>query len=359
MVESGQRLSRRLFGRRRCLALLGSAGLAALPGLGLGVATGRAQEIRFFRIGTGASGGSHFPVGGLIANAVSNPPGSRPCGRGGSCGVPGLIAVAQTTQGSVQNVRAIGSGQFDSALCQADVAYWAYKGSSIFAESGRIEVLRAIANLYHESLHIVVRADSDIHEIADLAGKRVSLGEEGSGARLTADFILGRYGVGVATLKAQYLSLGAAAGRLAAGELDAIFAVGGHPLPAIVDLARRTEIRLLPIAGDPAEALRLEYPFLTVDLIPATAYRGTDTTISIGVGTLWLVSAELEEDLVFGLTRALWHPSTRKLLDEGNPFGRRIRLETALLGVPVPIHPGAARYYAEAGELRTIRPVQE
>ncbi|WP_425450457.1 TAXI family TRAP transporter solute-binding subunit [Virgifigura deserti] len=362
MDELGWRSYRRLFDQRRisrrdrraCLGtvlgtLAGCLTLTALPAL--------AQEIRFFRIGTGATGGSYFPVGGMIANAISNPPGSRSCDRGGSCGIPGLIAVAQTTQGSVENVRAIGSGQFDSALCQADVAHWAFTGSSIFAETGAIDSLRAIAHLYQESLHVVVRADSDIHAIEDLTGKRVSISEKGSGTLLTADMVLDSFGIARKALKAEYLSIGAAASRLAAGEIDAFFMVGGHPLPAIVDLARRQDIRLLPVDGEGAEALRMKYPFLTVDLIPATAYRGTDTTITIGIGTLWLVSATLSEDVVFGLARALWHPSTRKLLDEGNPIGRRIRIETALLGIPIPLHPGAARYYAEADQLRGLRPL--
>ena len=359
--EPGRRSFRGLFGqgprisgpdRRTFLGTLaGGLTVTALPAL--------AQEIRFFRIGTGATGGSYFPVGGMIANAISNPPGSRPCERGGSCGIPGLIAVAQTTQGSVQNVRAIESGVLDSALCQADVAYWAYSGSSIFAESGAIESLRAIAHLYQESLHVVVRADSDIHAIEDLTGKRVSLGEKESGTLLTAEMVLDSFGVGRKTLAVEHLSIGAASSRMIAGELDAFFMVGGHPLPAIVDLARRQDIRLLPVVGDGAQALRLKYPFLTVDLIPATAYRGTDTTITIGIGTLWLVKATLPEDTAFGLARALWHPSTRKLLDEGHPVGRRIRIETALLSVPIPFHPGAARYYAEAQRSRNTHPPPE
>lgn len=88
-----------------------------------------AQDLRFFRIGTGTTGGTYFPIGGLIANAVSNPPGARPCERGGSCGVPGLIAVAQSTSGSVENLEKLSAKAFESALSQADVAYWAYRGA--------------------------------------------------------------------------------------------------------------------------------------------------------------------------------------------------------------------------------------
>jgi TRAP transporter TAXI family solute receptor len=123
--------------------------------------------------------------------------------------------------------------------------------------------------------------------------------------------------------------------------------VGGSPLPAIADLAQTVDIRLLPVDGEPAQKLREKYPFLTVDLVPADAYRGVPSTVTLGVGALWLVSADLDPELVYGITRALWHQSTRKLLDEGSALGRKIRVETALNGVPIPLHPGAERFYSE------------
>ena len=122
---------------RRCAVLVVAAGIAG---------SALAQGSQFFRIGTGSTGGTYFPIGAILASAISNPPGSRECERGGSCGVPGLIAVAQSTTGSVENVRAIGSGLLESALSQADVAFWAYHGRHTFAETGPIKNLRAIAN---------------------------------------------------------------------------------------------------------------------------------------------------------------------------------------------------------------------
>ena len=325
------------------------AGLTAALLLAVAVSAAPfAQDIRFFRIGTGATGASYFAIGGVIASAVSNPPGSRPCERGGSCGVPGLIAVAQTTQGSVENVEAIGAGALESGLSQADIAYSAFTGANVFKKSGPIANLRAIANLYLESLHIVVRADSGIESVAGLKGKRVSLGEKASGTVVTARLVLSAYGLNEKKVKPEYLAIGPAVDALRAGKIDAFFMVAGHPVPAIADLAQSTDIRLLPVNGKTAEAFREKYPFLTLDLIPEGTYRGVGATITLGVGALWLVAADLEEDLVYGLTRALWHKSTRKLLDEGNPIGRKIRLETALVGIPIPLHPGAQRYYAEA-----------
>src|SRR5258706_15326412 len=166
--------------RRHCLALL--AGATLLPVR----AVAAAEDIRFFRIGTGPTGASYFPVGGMLATIISNPPGSRPCDVGGSCGVPGLIAVAQTSQGSVDNVEAVGNGQLDSGLCQADVAFWAYSRAHPFQSKGPLGNLRAIANLFQESLHVVVRRESGIRSATDLKGKRVSLGEQSSGTLVTA-----------------------------------------------------------------------------------------------------------------------------------------------------------------------------
>ncbi len=316
------------------------------------------EDIRYFRIGTGTTGGAYFTIGALIANAFSNPPGSRECDRGGSCGVPGLIAVAQTTKGSVENLEAIGSGVLESGLAQADIAYWAFTGTGAFEKTGALENLRAIANLYQEGLHVIVRADSDIQTMPELKGKRVALGEKGSGSLLTARMVLKAYGLSEKRLKPEYLALGPAADRLLAGEVDAIITVGGSPLPAVADLAERLPIRLLPISGEPIQKLREEYPFLIVDVVPSGTYRGVPSTVTLGVGALLLVSADMDPDLVYGITRALWHKSTRKLLDESGPLGRKIREETALNGIPVPLHPGAERYYTELSKAAETPPAE-
>src|SRR5262245_66692840 len=114
-----------------------------------------AQETRFFRIGAAATAGSFFEIGGVLASAISKPGGSLPCEQGGSCGVPGLIAVAQATQGSVENLRMVASDQIESGIAQSDIAGWAFAGTGVFADVGPIKKLRAIASLFPESLHVV------------------------------------------------------------------------------------------------------------------------------------------------------------------------------------------------------------
>jgi len=311
-----------------------------------------AQDIHFFRIGTGSTAGTYFPIGGIIASAISKPPGSRDCTAGGSCGVPGLIAVAQSTEGSVANVTGIGNGTLESGLSQADISFWAYTGEANFKKTGAIANLRAIANLFPEAVHLVVRRESDIESVADLRGKRVSLDREGSGTRVDALLILKAYGLKLKELTAVTESAGPAADLLRDGKLDAFFMVVGTPATAVAELADDSLIRLIPINGPKADKLRADYPFFAADRIAAGIYQNVPTTETLSVGAQWLVSADVSEDLVYGVTRALWAPSTRGLLDNGHPKGRLITLETALDGLAVPLHPGAQRYYEEAGLLK-------
>ena len=318
---------------------------------GLGVAAW-AQDVRYFRIATGSIGGTYFPIGSIIASAISNPPGSRTCEDGGSCGVPGLIAVAQTTDGSLQNVEMISAGRVESGFSQADVAFWAFYGRQMFRQSGRREELRAIAGLYPESIHVVVRKYGGISGIADMKGRRVSLGAPGSGTALDAQLILQAHGLSAADMVALYLSPGPSADLMRENKLDAFFSVGGAPLPAIADLAENLEILLLPIAGAPAERLRSELPFFVASAIPDGTYKHVPVVDTLSVTAQWVVSRDVPEDLVYAITEALWHDSTRKLLDKGHPDGRLIRRETALDGIAIPLHKGAERFYREHGDGR-------
>lgn len=324
------------------------AGLAALAAFAVGwAAVSAAQDARFFRIGTGSTTGTYYPVGGIIANAVSNPPGSLPCDKGGSCGVPGLVVVVQSSNGSVENVERLGSGALELGLSQADIAYWAYHGTGLFRDRGAITGIRAIANLFPESMHVVVRRDAGIRSVADLGGKRVSLGALGSGTLVDAKMILEAYGLGVPDVDARYVKLGAASLMMIDGKLDALFFVGGYPVTAIAELARNVEIDLLPIAAPEADTLVAFIPFFTRSVVPAGVYDGVGATPTISIGAQLLVAADIDDDLVYRITRALWHENTRRLLDSGHAKGKDIRLETAREGIAIPLHPGAERYYRE------------
>ena len=334
--------------RRRLLTtVLPAAGLAAA---GLGRAPpARAQDPFFFRIGTGTTGGTYFPIGGIIAGAISGPPGLPPCGSaGGSCGVPGLIAVAQASAGSIDNIRRIRDGEFESGLAQADVAFAAYTGEGPFAGQPPVTGLRAIAHLYSEFVHIVVPADSPAQSVADLEGKRVSVGAEGSGTIYDIRLILAAYGLKDSEVTEIYQRPEPSADLLAEGGLDAMVMTGGPPLGVIADLARRRSIRLLPIQGPEAEALVAKVPFFALEPIPEGSYDGVAAAVpTLSVGAIWLVSDKVADETVYQITRALWQPTTLALLAAGHPRGKEISLEGATRGLGVPLHPGAARYYAE------------
>jgi TRAP transporter TAXI family solute receptor len=310
----------------------------------------------YFRIGTGSAGGTYFPIGGLIANAITSHPGGRDCGADG-CGVPGLIAVAQATAGSVANANEIEAGTLDSGLVQADVAYWKYFGQWIYAGQKPARNLRAIANLYTESIQLVVRRAAGIRSVADLKGKRVSLGDLQSGTEVDARVVLGGYGMTEADIVARHLGPVPSADLMRQGKLDAFFLVSGAPSSAISELADDTEampnaVTLVPIDGDGAARIRKAYPFYSETVVDGGTYRGIGPTQTLGVSAQWLVSADTDPGLVYEITRALWHPSARAFLDSGHPEGANIRIETALQDVAVPFHPGAARYYREIGLLK-------
>jgi uncharacterized protein len=311
----------------------------------------KAGEVDYFRIATGSTDGTYFPIGSLISSAISNPPGSRDCADGGSCGVPGLIAVGQATEGSVQNIELIAKGAVESGLSQADVAYMAYFGLGHFQGKAQYDGLRVVATLFPELVQVAVRKHSGIYALEDLAGKRVSLGAEGSGTALDAEIIMAAHGLKMGTYKPLHFGLGESADRLRLGKLDAFFIIAGAPVPAMVDLAEQTSITLLPIKGPAVERLRKDFAFFVSARLPAGVYRNVGATETLSVGAQWLVSDRLSEDLVYNLTRALWHPSNRRVLDNGHPDGRQIQLDSALDGLAIPLHPGARRYYEEVGAL--------
>jgi hypothetical protein len=311
-----------------------------------------AQEMRFFRIGTGGVAGTYYPIAGLIADIISNPPGARPCEKGGSCGVPGLVAIAQSSNGAVANVDAIASGALESGFAQSDVAYWAYTGTGIYEGQGKVENLRAIANLYPESVHIVARAGSGIESVRDLKDKRVSLDEPGSGTLVDARIILDAFGLSENDLTPSYVKPTQASAMMDEGQLDAFMIVAGYPTASVSELCASAGCELVPIEGPEVDALLERYPFFARDTIPAHTYPGVDQTETLSVGAQWLVGAEVDEDLVYGITKALWHDNARKLLDDGHIKGRAITLDTALDGIAVPLHPGAERYYREIGRIQ-------
>lgn len=303
------------------------------------VFAGAAHAQQFFRIGTGGTAGTYYPVGGMIANAVSQP------GK--------IVATAQASNGSLANVNAIAGGSMEAGLSQADVASWAYTGTGAFEGKPKVADLRMIANLYPESIHLVVKKGSGIKSVADLKGKRVALDEPGSGTLINARLVLAAYGVKEADIKPEYIKPNQAGDKLKDGALDAFFFVGGAPAGAIAELASGgAGIELVPIAGAQAEALRKGNPYFAADTIAANTYKDVPQVQTLAVGAQLVTSAKVPTEVVYEITKGMYSDSTQKTLAAGHAKGKFITKENAVQGVGIPFHPGAEKFYKEAGLLK-------
>ena len=300
---------------------------------------GSAQAQQFFRIGTGGTAGTYYPVGGMIANAVSQP------GK--------IIVTAQASNGSVANVTAISGGAMESGFSQADVASWAYSGTGVYEGKPKVADLRLIATLYPESVHLVARKGSGIKTVSDLKGKRVALDEPGSGTLVDAKMILAAYGLSEADIKPEYVKPNQAGDKMKDGALDAFFFVGGAPAGAIAELASGgAGIELISIDGPQAEKLRQASPFFAVDVIPAGTYKDVGQVQTLALGAQWVTSAKADPQTVYEITKALFSDSTQKTLAAGHAKGKLITKENAVKGAGIPFHPGAEKYYREVGLIK-------
>jgi len=317
--------------RRDALALgagLGALGLSGLPA---------PAQPQFFRIGTGGTGGTYYPVGGIIANAIST---------------DRINVSAVATNGSVANVNGIVGGSMESGFSQADVNSWAVSGTGIYQGKPKVEELRAIANLYPESVHIVVKKGLALKSVADLKGKRVSIDEPGSGTLVNARAILGTFGLTEKDIKPEYLKQQQSVEKLKDGSLEAYFQTTGYPLGTLSELAATNGFDLLPVEGEARDRILAQYRFFAKDTIPDGTYKDVRGVETISVGAQWVTSSRQPEALIYEITKALWSDKTRAALDNGHAKGKAIQTSTALLGIGIPLHPGAEKFYREAGLLK-------
>ena len=313
-----------------------------------------AQDMKFFRIGTGGAGGTYFPIGGIIANAISNPPGSRECDKGGNCGVPGLVAMAQSTNASAHNVNAIQAGQMEAGLSGAATLHFAYNGLEKFADNAKPD-LRIIANLYPEDLHLVLPKGGSLASLADLEGKRVGIAQAGSGTQIAVELIIGDHGINRDNIDEAELNNSQSAERLADGQLDAYFYAAGTPVAAMIQLDNTKGMELYSFTDEEVKKGNETVPYYIPSTIPAGTYPGVTYDVNtLAVSGIFVTNANQDEELIYEITKALWSETARKLLDNGHSKGKVITLETALdgvAGIGVPLHPGAERFYKEQGLL--------
>lgn len=234
-----------------------------------------------------------------------------------------LQILAKNTAGSAANIRLLEEGFIDLGIVQADVL------QDYFMRNRMVSAVAAVAGLYTESIQIVVSADSDIQSVADLTGKKVSIGEEESGVLRNAEIILEAYGIAPEKIDAKHLSFKNAANALKAGEIDAFFCTAGIPTPSISELAASKSIRILPLGQSDMTRIMNLHPELTASEIPAGTYPGQDSTIqTLGAKAVLVASQLLDSTAVAKITAEVFAVGTQ---------------QTA--GIPAGFHPGAAAFY--------------
>lgn len=302
---------------------------------------------RAFEIATGPVAGSHFPAGELIARIVSHPPGLARCAKSPLCGPPGIVVSAKSSDGAVANVLAVNSGEAVSGLAGANVVADAVAGQGPFRKSGKQSHIRVMADLYGETLHLVVAQKGRVRSVAGLRGKRISVGLARSGTDVLAEKVLTVYGVKAAKI----LRLGPedSGGLLREGKIDAFFYLGAAPDGLIADMVGRGQARLLPIDGKRRTRLIAATPGIKAETIVPGAYRGAPGLETIGSRTFWIVRDSASADTVYGLVRALYHPGNRATLQAADVAPIWPGPSPALANAP--LHPGAVRYWRDAGVL--------
>ena len=291
-----------------------------------------ASAATFLSIATGGTSGTYYPLGGDLANLFNTV-------------IPDVNASAQATGGSADNLRLIDGEEAELGTVQNDVSYFAYTGTDSF-EGEQITSFSVISSLYAEYVQIVVRADSDIQTIADFKGKSISIGAAGSGVYTNALHVLEAAGLTLDDIDAQYLSFSESADGLKNKQIDAAFVCAGIPNAAVTELASTVGVRLISLSDEEVAALIAAHPTYANLKLPAATYELSEDVNCIAITALLVCSNELDEDLVYNMTKALYE-------QEGiltHAKAAEITLDTAFVGVgELPLHPGAARYYAEVG----------
>jgi len=292
----------------------------------------------FFGIATGGTGGTYYPLGGMLAQLISN-----------TAEMPDtkISATAETGNASVANAQLLGRGEIESAFVAADILDAASRGVGQF-EGAPLENLRAIGALYPETVQLVVRADSGIETFEDLKGKSISSGSPGSGQWQLLGDLLEAHGIAREEVSEDYSSFSQSVDKIKDGNLDASLITAGLPTSSVTDLANGHDIRIVPLNGPAIAKLQETQPYYANAVIGAGAYKGVDADVeTLAVRAIWATHADVPEDLIYAVTKALYENT--ETLGQVHPMGKQISIDKALESVSIPVHDGAAKYYAEKG----------
>ncbi|MBQ2781885.1 MAG: TAXI family TRAP transporter solute-binding subunit [Oscillospiraceae bacterium] len=285
------------------------------------------------RFVTGGESGTYYAFGSVIAQHATNNAGVD---------VVGLVG-----NGSQSNVMELLDGNAELAFCQSDVMAYAYEGTNLFEEVGAIDCFSTVAALYMEQVQIVT-LDPEIKTVADLAGKKVSIGAAGSGVYFNAIDILGVYGLTEADIVPTYQGFGDSANALKDGQIDAAFVVAGAPTTAITDLATTKDVHLVALDDEHVAKLLETSPYYAKNVISADTYTGLDGDVTtVAVGAVVLAANTVSEDAVYALCADIFD-NAADLVSSHAKYGE-LSLEYGASIASVPYHPGAAKYFAEKG----------
>lgn len=314
---------------RRSFGLLGTA---AIVSMGFSMPAAAQQQLS---IATGGTGGVYYPMGGGLAEVINNH-------------VAGYSATAEVTGASVENMGLIATGDADLAIGLADTVVQAYSGTGRF-EGQQLPMVRGLASLYANMIQIVALESAGIRSLQDLRGKRVSIGAPGSGTEVNASAILEANGITYDDIDEQRLNFNETADALANGDIDAGFWSVGAPTSSILNLS--TTQRIVIIALSEAEidaAMAANDTFAKTTLVGGT-YNGVDPDIAVlGIPNVLTVSSEMSDDLAYSLTKAMFENIAD--MQAVHPAANQTTVEFTLAATPVPLHPGAIRYFEEIGK---------
>ena len=295
-----------------------------------GAGTGASRNLRFV---TGGESGTYYAFGGVIANVLTSK-------------IDNVEVTAQTSGGSIDNARKLKNKEAEIAFMQNDVLQYAVTGTESMKDDGAMENLCAIASLYPEAVQLVATKSSGIKTIADLKGKKVCVGDQGSGSEVNASQIIAAAGMSYSDFDVQYLSFSEASTAMQNGTVDAAFATSALPNSAITELANYTDIVVVPIDGEIADNLIAQYPFYAKTTIGTDVY-GVEAAETVAMMAVLTTTTDLDEEVVYNITKTLFENQAD--LIAGNAHGKEVTLDTALQGVTVDFHPGAVKYYKEKG----------
>ena len=284
-------------------------------------------------MGTGGTSGTYYAFGGVLGQYIKNH--------------AGIDVTVVSTDGSKANIESMDAGDYQLATVQSDVMAYAWAGTRSFEANGKVTSFRVVAGLYAEAVQLITM-DPSIKSVADLAGKRVSIGAPGSGVYFNAMDVLEAAGLGEDDIIPQYQSFADSTDALKDGKIDAAFIVAGAPTAAITELCTTNNAYLVPIDGEVADKLMESSPFYTTYTIPAGTYAGqTEDVTTVTVKATLIVSADASEEDVYNLVKAIFDNADAIAAENGK--GAELSIENATSGMTVPFHPGAAKYFAEQG----------